>query len=119
MAFSTTDHWELNMDALQQFDEPIDLRCCSRVRVDIWNADRYPGTVALELWADRHVLGSAPVRSMPDLKQDPVVAVPETLEYSTANADGPCKELKVVFRRARGRIDKSARIAIERFVLVP
>jgi len=65
------------------------------------------------------VLGSAPVRSTPDLNQDPVVAVPESLEFSTANADGPCSELKVVFRRARGRMDKSARIAIDRFVLVP
>ena len=30
-----------------------------------------------------------------------------------------CTELKVTFRRAKVRADKSARIAIERFVLVP
>jgi hypothetical protein len=119
MAFSTTDHWPLNMDAVQQFDEPIDLRCCSRVRVEIWNADRFPGTVSLDLFADGRFLGNAPVRSSPDLKRDPVIAVPETLDFSTANAWGPCKELKVVFRRARLRMDKSARIAIERFVLTP
>ena len=29
------------------------------------------------------------------------------------------RELKVVFRRAKGRADKSAKIAIDRFVLVP
>ena len=118
MGFSTTDHWALNMDAVQQFDEPIDLRCCSRVRVEIWNADRFPGTVTLELYADGTSLGLAPVRSTPDLKHDPVVAVPETLDFSTIGA-GTCKELKVVFRRARVRMDKSARISIERFVLAP
>jgi hypothetical protein len=118
MAFSTTDHWALNMDAVQQFDEPIDLRCCSRVRIEIWNADRFPNTVQLELYADGKTLGLAPVRSTPDLKRDPVVAVPETIDFSTIGA-GTCKELKVAFRRARVRMDKSARISIERFVLVP
>jgi hypothetical protein len=119
MAFSTTDHWALNMDAVQQFDEPLDLRCCSRVRVEIWNADRYPGTVSLDLFADGLLLGNAPVKSTPNLKQEPVVAVPETLDFPTYGAAGECKELKLAFRRARMRMDKSARISIERFVLVP
>jgi hypothetical protein len=119
LAFSTTDHWPLNMDAVQQFDQPIDLRCCSRVRIEIWNADRFPGTVSLDLYADGKLLGSAPVRSTPDLKHDPVVAVPETLDFPTYRAEEPCKELKIVFQRARVRMDKSARISIERFVLVP
>jgi hypothetical protein len=119
MGFSTTDHWALNMDAVQQFDEPIDLHCCSRVRIEIWNADRFPNTVQLELYADGKTLGLAPVRSTPDLKHDPVVAVPETLDFSTLGAGSACKELKVAFRRARARMDKSARISIERFVLVP
>jgi hypothetical protein len=30
-----------------------------------------------------------------------------------------CDELKVVFKRDRSRQDKSARVAIDRFVLVP
>ena len=51
LAFSTTDHWPLEMEAHQKLEEPLDLSCCRAVRVDIWNADRYPGTVALELFA--------------------------------------------------------------------
>ena len=45
LAFSTVDHWPLNMEAIQKLDEPIDLSCCSALRVEIWNADKYPGTV--------------------------------------------------------------------------
>ncbi len=118
LAFSTVDRWPLNMDAIQKLDEPIDLSCCHAVRIEIWNADRYPGTVALELYANDKLLGSTPVRSTPDLQRDPVVAVAETLEFPISAAV-LCTELKVTFRRARARGDKSARIAIERFVLVP
>jgi len=64
------------------------------------------------------LLGTAPVTSTPDLRADPVVAVPETLDFPISGG-GSCTELKVTFRRARSRVDKSARIAIERFLLVP
>jgi len=118
LAFSTVDHWPLNMEAIQKLDEPVDLSCCSAMRVEIWNADKYPGTVTLELYANDKLLGAAPVRSMPDLQRDPVVAAPETLDFPITSGV-MCTELKVTFRRARIRADKSARIAIERFVLVP
>jgi hypothetical protein len=59
----------------------------------------------------------APVLSKPDLSRDPLVAVPESLEFPTAPL--LCTELKVVFRRAFPRNHRSARIALERFVLVP
>jgi hypothetical protein len=118
LAFSTVDHWPLNMDAVQKLDEPIDLSCCRALRVEIWNADRYPGTVALELYVNDRLLGTMPVLSRPDLQRDPVVAAPESLEFPISSG-GMCTELKVTFRRARVREDKSARIAIERFVLLP
>ena len=57
---------------------------------------------------------------MPDLKKDPPVAVPETLRFNLSEAPSEfCSEFKVVVRRERVRADKSARVAIERFVLVP
>ena len=58
LAFSTVDHWPLNMEAIQKLDEPIDLSCCSAMRVEIWNADKYPGTVTLELYANDKLLGA-------------------------------------------------------------
>ena len=59
------------MDAIQQLDQPIDLGCCRAIRVEIWNADREPGTVKLELYANDKLLGMAPVLSKPDLSRDP------------------------------------------------
>jgi hypothetical protein len=118
LGFSTLDHWPLNMEAIQKFDEPIDLGCCRSVRVEIWNADRYPNTVSLELWCGASFVNTAPVRSTPDLKRDPIVAVPETLEFAV-KTPRVCNEFKVAFRRLKLRGDKSARIQLERFVLVP
>jgi hypothetical protein len=117
ISFSTVDRIPLNMDAIQRLDEPVDLSCCSAVRLEIWNADREPGTVKLELYANDKLLGVKPVLSSPDLGRDPLVAVPETLEFPSAPV--VCTEFKVVFRRAFPRNHRSARIALERFVLVP
>jgi hypothetical protein len=129
LSFSTTDHWPLVMEAHQKLDQPIDLGCCAKVQLEIWNADRYPGTVAVELYAvatnspgmPTTSLGSAPVLSTPDLKNEPVKAVPETLQFTIPPGEAldDCNEFKVVFKRDRSRTDKSARVAIDRFVLVP
>ncbi len=126
MSFHTPDHWPLIMEAHQKLDQAIDLRCCRTVQVRLWNADEYPGTVSLELLAIEtrglsRSLGSAPVQSVPDLTKQPVTAVAETLEFTVPPHPDPASynELEVVFRRSNTRIDKSARIAIDRFVLVP
>jgi hypothetical protein len=128
LSFSTTDHWPLEMEAHQLFDEPLDLNCCRTVQLQIWNADRYPGTVRLDFFAlesdissGRSVyVGGAPVRSKPDLTGEHVVAVPETLTIRIPEgALEGCTGFKVIFRRNPSRADKSARIALERFVLVP
>jgi hypothetical protein len=117
LSFSTVDRVRLNMDAIQKLDEPVDLSCCRAVQIEIWNADKHPGTVILELYANDRLLGSKPVNSSPDLTREPLVAVMETLEFPSAAV--VATELKVVFRRNYTRSDKSARIAIERFLLVP
>ena len=57
------------------------------------------------------------MRSTPDLQRDPMVAVRS--RWISDQSGGMCTELKVTFRRARARADKSARIAIERWILVP
>jgi hypothetical protein len=117
------------MEAHHKLDQAISLGCCSKIQLGIRNGDRYPGTVGLELvlinselpgspWQS---LGIAPVASVPDLKQDPIPAVPETLDFMIppgATLES-FNELKIVFLRERARVDKSAKVAIERFVLVP
>jgi hypothetical protein len=118
-AYRTTNSGRLNMDAIQRFDEPVDFGCCSRLRVEVWNADRYPNTVALEVELDGTSLGAMQVKSQPDLAKDPVTAVTESIDFSIPPGIGPVTEVKVVFQRAKVRADKSARMSIERFVLLP
>ncbi len=129
MSFSTTDHWPLQMEAHQKLEQDINVSCCGKIEIAILNADKFPGTVSLELMlvytqfgaSATESLGTAQVVSTPNLKADPVAPVPETLDF-VVPLDGPVhqfNELQVVFRRARPRADRSARISIDRFILVP
>jgi hypothetical protein len=129
LSFSTTDRWPLQMEAHQKLEQDIDVNCCGKIRIDILNADKYPGTVSLELLLVRNelstaaseTLGAAPILSTPNLKTDPVTPVAETLDFLVP-LNGPVRqfnELQVVFQRLRQRSDKSARVSIERFILVP
>lgn len=122
-AFSTTDRWPLEMEAHQVLPQDIDLACCSLVQVDIRNADRIPNTVSLELFVigDSTVsLGTQPVRTTPNLLVTPVQPVAETLSFQVPPvASLVFREFKVVFHRFKTRQDKSARVAIQRFILQP
>ena len=129
LTFSTTDHTPLEMEAHQKLETPIQVRCCSHVQLEVLNADRYPGTLTLELLLlnTEHPgpvslsLGSVPVMSRPDLARDPVMPVRETLDFAVPAQSfmDEFTELKVVFHRARQRADKSAKVSVERFVLLP
>ena len=124
LVFRATDHAPLEMEAHDRLEQSIDLRCCRKIQVAIWNADGYPGTVALELIViDRggrgrpsQSLGTRPVRSAPGS-----LPVRETLEFAVPTAPRLQRfdEFEIVFHRDRSRIDRSARIEIDRFVLVP
>jgi len=127
ISFSTLDHWPLMMEAHQKFDQPIDLRCCRAVRVEIRNADRDTAGLVLELTAINGegpvrptLLGRAAVQSKPDTSKPTAAAVPETLEFAIpGEITDNCSELKLVFRRDGPQKYRSARVAIDRFVLVP
>jgi hypothetical protein len=129
LSFSTTDRWPLQMEAHQKLEQAIDPACCATIQVEILNADRYPGTVSLEVRLISNEsgtmtslsLGQRPVVSRPNLSADPVGVVGETLEFPIPGEPmlHRVDELEVLFQRARGRADKSARISIERFVLMP
>ena len=121
LSFSTTDHWPLQMEAHQKLPQDIGLNCCAKIQLGITNADRYPATVTLELFAGDYSLGKQLVMSVPDVSKDPVQPVSETLDYPVPAdlADKTVDRLRVVYQRLRGRTDKSCKIAIERFVLVP
>ena len=125
MSFSTPDHFPMQMEARQKLEQAISARCCSRVQMGILNADPSPQAIWLELIlidrnlanASQQSLGKAPVTSIPQRKE----AVAETLDFPFPPAPrlDQFDEIKVVFHRATGRMDRSARVSIERFVLVP
>jgi hypothetical protein len=124
LGFSSTHRAPLEMEAHHRLDRPMDLRCCGKIQVAIWNADRYPGTVALELilidtgrrGRPSLSLGTSPVTSSPG--STPVF---ETIEFPVPAAATLRRfdEFAILFHRDPSRIDKSARIEIERFVLIP
>ena len=129
LSFTSTDHRPLQMEARHKLDQSVALSCCSAIRLEIRNADRYPNSISLELvlmagdrpGAPALSLGRINVTSRPDVSGDPVVPVPETIEFpvpATASLD-TFNEFRVVFLRNWRRADKSAKLAIDRFILVP
>jgi hypothetical protein len=131
LAFFTTDQRPMSMKALQKLEHALDLGCCRAIQIAISNADRYPGTVALELLLiDTQApgqlvqsLGKRDVLSRPNVKGLDLAVIPvtEVLEFPVSGStrmrqfDG----IQVLFHRAPFRIDRSARISIEDFILVP
>ena len=129
LSFSTTDHRPMQMEAHHKLDQSIAIDCCRSIQVAIRNADRYPGTIALELYlldgSAGHQyqmwVGRAPVLSQPRISGDEVTPVEEMLEFPLA-ASAPIQqfdEFKLVFSRERRRMDKSAKVAIDRLTLIP
>jgi hypothetical protein len=124
MTFYAPDSRPLIMEAHQDLGKLINLACCREIRIEIENADRYPGTVSMELVLENSKeghnvsLGSAPVTSAPD---DPGTASKETLTFPIPSSTSITQfdELTIRFPRQRQRINRSAKIAIKRFVLVP
>jgi hypothetical protein len=126
MTFYAPDSRPLIMEAHQDLGKLINLACCREIRIEIENADRYPGTVSMELvlvnsregQKGEISLGSAPVTSAPG---DPGTASKETLTFPIPSHTPihQFDELTIRFPRQRQRINRSAKIAIKRFVLVP
>jgi hypothetical protein len=130
LSFMSLDRVPLRMEAHQKLEHAVDLRCCSAIQIEVSNADRYPGTVMLELvltdatprGTQSLVVGTAEVASWPrwnNRGSDGTVSetlnfnVPRTISLPEFNQVG------VVFHLDPLRNNRSARISIERFVLVP
>src|SRR5205814_5497406 len=90
MFLATTNRWTLQMEAYHKLGQPIGTRCCHTMQVAILNADRYPGSVSLEVilidrdspGADRESLGIKPVNSVPDVDAEHPKPVPETRDLA-------------------------------------
>jgi hypothetical protein len=122
-AFVSTDNRPLRMEAHQNFGRLIELRCCSRIGIAIRNADRYFGTVSLELTLVNTIaagrpsisLGNNGVKSTGGQPVEELMTFPVPANAAIRHFD----EIAVRFELGQPRTDRSARIAIERFILVP
>jgi hypothetical protein len=128
LSFRTTDHRPLQMEAHHKLDQAVDLRCCSQIQIAIRNSDRQAGSISLELVllntevspVRKQSLGTAAVKTVLEQARSGPGAM-ETLQFAVPAESGldEFNELQVIFVRDRERMDKSAKIAIERFILVP
>jgi hypothetical protein len=127
MVFRAPDQRMLFMEAHQNLGKLLNLQCCSAIRIEIRNADPFRDTVDLELvLIDTREgeqgslsLGRAPVESVPESPNG--APVKETLTFPIPAHPSITRfdELAIRFPRRYPRADRSAKIAIERFVLVP
>jgi hypothetical protein len=115
------------MEAHQNLGKLIDLACCREIRIEIQNADRYPGTVSMELVLENSregqkgqvSLGSAPVTSTPSGPTGEPMKETLTFPIPSRTPIRQFDELTIRFPRMKNRIARSAKIAIQRFVLIP
>lgn len=127
--FRSTDGNQLSMEAHQNLGTFIETSCCSAIELAIRNADRYPGSVLVDLQlADSHspakqpvslgplpVLSTQPWHPGDEQKMAEMLSFPMPLSPPIPRFD----EFTVKFELSRARGSHSAGIAIERFVLVP
>jgi hypothetical protein len=129
-SFISLNHVPLQMEAHQKLDHAIDMGCCGAIQVEISNGDLYASSVALELvlldespqGTRSQSLGTIGVRSEPEpVRRGEVHPARELLTFAVP-ANGAVRTfdaVEVVFHFALVRNDRSARISLERFILVP
>jgi hypothetical protein len=119
ISFHTTDGAPMLMEARQTVDPPVDLTGCSAIQLAIADTDRSPGGVSVELiLMDRDSfvdlsLGRAQAESGSSMEQTLNFPIPPGTSFRKFD------QIKVIFHRDILLMDKSARIAIKRFVLLP
>lgn len=127
-SFRSLGRIPLSMEAHQNLGKLIDLSCCSSIQVAIRNADPYPRTIAIELVLVNtslpgkpfFSLGSQMVESSPLLRSEGAQAASEVLTFQVPPRHiQQFDEITIRFQPSRAREDRSARVAIERFILVP
>ncbi len=121
MSFHTPDGWPMEMEARQRLQAPVAVRCCRFIEIDVQNGDRDVRTASLleMILIDNSSANSSLPLGTPQVA--PASQSSEVLTYRlpAARAFTTFNEIKLVFHRDLPRRDKSARISIERFVLLP
>ncbi|MEP7367702.1 MAG: hypothetical protein ABI972_30955 [Acidobacteriota bacterium] len=128
LRFLTWDGQPIRMEARQNLSTFVELSGCSSIQVVVRNADRYYGTVSIRLILVDSVklmewdLGEQSVTSKPrpglgGAEQ----SLEETLAYGLGGAGALSRfdEFRVIYRMENMRWGRSAKIGIQKFVLIP
>ena len=121
--FSTTDRTALKMEARQNLGRMLDVGCCSRIDIGVWDEDPSPGTVGLEVLLVNTTLPAALPESLGEADVTPASTgraesrlqfpMPARSHLRTFN------EIRVVFHLRAPRTNRSARVDIKRLYFVP
>lgn len=129
-SFRSNDSVPLTMEARQNLGVMVNVHSCEAIEVAILNADKYKHTVRIELFLRNTALPGKPSVSLgvlPVLSEArfrfplPGIVVEETISFPVPKtiALDEFDELQVRFETANLRADRSPRISIESFRLVP
>ena len=127
MSFRSTDGASLWMEAHQNLATAIALKCCRAIQVVIDNADAQPKAIGMELLLRNNAVTGKPFLSLGTQKVSPrapanadaPIAQTVTYDIPSEMKVGKFDEVKVVFHLEWRRRDKSAKVAINRFILIP
>jgi hypothetical protein len=119
-AFSTTDGTPIRMEAHQRLIPPVDIRCCDKIKVDFANGEGKPGV----LYAGMVLLNTADGDSSPQslaVLDTPLSTRTGTFEFSVPRPSTlrQFNEIEVFLYWNWMGNDRTPRVALERFVLVP
>jgi hypothetical protein len=118
--YRSTDHRPLTMEARQHLATLIDMSCCAEIRLEVRNSDREPSAVRVELVLRNTTLSGSPSESLGSVPVD-FPDGPGTLRFKipVSTAIRQFDEFTVRFHLLPPRADRGARIAIDRFLLIP
>jgi hypothetical protein len=116
-AFRSTDATPLLVEAHQKLPARFDLTCCLRINVRVRNADKFPGTVSLELFLLDSIISADAWISLGEVslgsRRVVEYRIPE--ESRISNFD----EVAFRFHLESSRETQSPRIAIQDMVMIP
>ena len=127
--YRSTDRSPMSMTARQDLGKLFSLSCCSEIRVVVWNGERHPESIWVELrirdtiaGGPAMTVGEEPLLANRDWKLagDPTPVL-ETLRFRVPAglARKQFDQLVVVFHLSAPREHRSARVAVDRFTFVP
>jgi hypothetical protein len=128
--FRANDGRAMSMEAHQNLGTFIQTACCRAIEIAVRNADRYPGTLAVNLHLVNSEMPGKPAMSLgtvPVTTSSPFFGgggrprIAETLTFLIPSNPTLARfdEFSVKFVLDRMRKEHSAGVAIERFVLLP